>query len=108
MYIYFVYVHMFIHVCVCRKYMFERKNVVKKSTLTDMTAQQEKTAGMLLTFFLVFFSVKFTHQGHIRVSAECSTSYLSFSVSDTGIGIPQQKFKEIFEPFVKGDMSGTW
>jgi PAS domain S-box-containing protein len=57
-------------------------------------------------------AVKFTEQGEIilRVETEaCSAGeiILRFSVSDTGIGIPQEKQKDIFQAFSQADSSVT-
>ncbi|MGE4292223.1 MAG: transporter substrate-binding domain-containing protein [Desulfovibrio sp.] len=57
-------------------------------------------------------AVKFTHQGHIdldirRERQEHGPDMLLFSVRDTGIGIPPNKIKDIFESFVQADSSTT-
>jgi signal transduction histidine kinase len=56
--------------------------------------------------------IKFTQHGRVvlRASVESTTetdTTLHFSVSDTGIGIPQEHQKRIFEPFIQGDGSTT-
>jgi two-component system sensor histidine kinase/response regulator len=61
---------------------------------------------------LVGNAVKFTDQGEVvlRVEAEPSDAdslNLHFSVTDTGIGIPLDKQKVIFEPFSQADTSTT-
>ena len=61
---------------------------------------------------LVGNAIKFTEQGEVvlRVEAEESgpdTLNLHFSVTDTGIGIPKEKQKLIFEPFTQADTSTT-
>jgi len=61
---------------------------------------------------LVANAIKFTAQGEVvvRVTVEGQTANpirLHFTVSDTGIGIPAEKQKVIFEPFVQADASTT-
>ncbi len=59
-------------------------------------------------------AIKFTHRGEIVVKAEKVEPPLShgkvslhISVRDTGIGIPEDKFQEIFESFSQADTSTT-
>ena len=69
--------------------------------------------GQVLTN-LVGNAIKFTHEGAIRVSAVAAMPApgdpqgicrITFSVSDTGIGIPEDKHALIFEAFTQGDGS---
>src|SRR3984957_13404153 len=57
-------------------------------------------------------AIKFTDQGEVvlRVEAEASEPEqltLHFTVTDTGIGVPKDKQKLIFEPFTQADTSTT-
>ena len=64
-------------------------------------------------------AVKFTHQGEVVVLVEIAgteagmaadeggAGCLHFSVSDTGIGIPEERRDEIFNSFTQGDSSIT-
>lgn len=58
---------------------------------------------------LVSNAVKFTHAGSVSVRWEIQTieqdSLLIFEVQDTGIGIPQDRLKAIFESFTQADSS---
>lgn len=61
---------------------------------------------------LVGNSLKFTSEGEVTVSVkkveETDDNYtLRFSVKDTGIGIPKNKLKTIFERFTQGEESTT-
>lgn len=61
---------------------------------------------------LVGNSLKFTQEGEVTVSVkkieENNDNYtLRFSVKDTGIGIPKNKLKTIFERFTQGEESTT-
>ncbi|MCL5779629.1 MAG: ATP-binding protein [Firmicutes bacterium] len=55
-------------------------------------------------------SVKFTHEGSIDILVELlgkdqNQVSLRFSVTDTGIGIPEEQKKSLFEVFTQGDAS---
>ncbi len=57
-------------------------------------------------------AIKFTHHGNIcltvkKLMASSSKATVEFSVSDTGIGIPENKRKEIFESFIQADIDTT-
>lgn len=57
-------------------------------------------------------AIKFTHEGEVslRVGVESSSGEditLHFTVCDTGVGIPEEKRRLIFQPFVQADSSTT-
>jgi PAS domain S-box-containing protein len=58
---------------------------------------------------LVGNAVKFTEKGGVRIDAftimERERNYLRFEVRDTGVGVPVEKRKEIFDEFVQADSS---
>jgi PAS domain S-box-containing protein len=59
---------------------------------------------------LVGNAIKFTERGEVTVRVEAmegDIGLLHFSVLDTGIGIPREKQKLIFEPFSQADASTT-
>ncbi len=56
-------------------------------------------------FNLVGNAVKFTEQGQVRVSARVHGTLLRIAVTDTGIGIKQEKCEEIFHAFQQADSS---
>lgn len=61
---------------------------------------------------LVGNAIKFTEQGEIKVSLsldtdEVSQQSITFEVSDTGIGIEEDKQEQIFEPFRQADERTT-
>jgi len=62
---------------------------------------------------LVGNAIKFTEVGEIEVEVQCvnppgaAQASICFSVRDTGIGIPREKFQAIFESFSQADTSTT-
>lgn len=53
-------------------------------------------------------AVKFTSaNGQVTLSAKPDSRFIKITVSDTGIGIPENKIKQIFEPFHQLDGSST-
>ena len=55
---------------------------------------------------------KFTEKGYIKISAEVTEKdndnvSILFKVSDTGIGIPEDKRQKVFEEFIQADKSTT-
>jgi signal transduction histidine kinase len=71
---------------------------------------QDETRFRQILFNLVGNAVKFTHEGGIVISArqfasseETGTVDLTFSVKDTGIGIPEGEQEKIFDPFKQKD-----
>lgn len=57
---------------------------------------------------LISNAIKFTHEGSINISVKLGTdNFIEISVSDTGIGIPEDKTAHIFSPFTQADESTT-
>jgi signal transduction histidine kinase len=52
-------------------------------------------------------AVKFTEQGSIVVEAHGQQGGIAISVSDTGIGIPPEEMRNIFEPFLQVERAAT-
>jgi signal transduction histidine kinase len=76
------------------------------SNLPFVLADSEKIGWVI--FQLVDNALKFTHKGgKVSLDAIENKPKIMISVSDTGIGIPEKRIPEIFEPFHQLDGSST-
>jgi PAS domain S-box-containing protein len=91
------------------------KRIDLRSEYTGTLPQQVKgDPGRLrqILLNLVGNSLKFTRAGHVCISVAAEEigvdrCMLRFSIRDTGIGIPKDRQKAIFEPFSQADNSTT-
>ncbi len=61
---------------------------------------------------LVSNAVKFTEAGHVKINVKClhedqESAHIYFEVEDTGIGIPANRLKKIFEEFSQASSDTT-
>lgn len=88
----------------------QEKEIVLKTELPDDLPGAEGDGEKLLwaCIQLVDNAVKFTpSHGVVQLSARLDKNRIEVAVSDTGIGIPMERFDEIFEPFHQLDGSAT-
>ena len=83
---------------------------IDPSVSNDLVGDPTRLRQVLLN--LLGNAIKFTHSGGISLRVEpqldCAVPIaLRFTVSDTGIGIPQEKLGQIFERFTQADSSTT-
>ena len=60
-----------------------------------------------ILFHLLSNAVKFTHEGSVRLRISADRQHVTFSVSDTGVGIAPANREAIFEPFWQGESPET-
>jgi signal transduction histidine kinase len=84
------------------------KIVLAKEIMKDvppMYSDQNKVKQILLN--MLSNAAKFTHEGQIKVGVSHDIDTLVVSVTDTGIGIPEEALDRIFEDFQQVDTSTT-
>lgn len=75
---------------------------------TDTNIQADKTKMLQIMHNLLGNAIKFTPEnGSIVINARRVGDYLQVSVKDTGIGIPEESHKDIFNSFRQLDSSAT-
>jgi signal transduction histidine kinase len=80
--------------------------VQKKTSLPPVLADKEKISWVILQ--LIDNAIKFTPPGgSIVVDASLEQDMVTVRVLDTGVGIPEHRVDEIFEPFHQLDGSST-
>ena len=70
-----------------------------------MRSDEERLAQILLN--LLSNAVKFTERGRVTISMAARDHAVSFAVTDTGIGIPEEHLPRLFEEFRQVDGSVT-
>jgi signal transduction histidine kinase len=78
----------------------------------DIDVIADKTRLNQILSNLLSNAIKFTHEGKITLMAKClfatsTKTTIQFMVTDTGIGIPREKQKEIFNSFTQADAATT-
>jgi GAF domain-containing protein/DNA-binding NarL/FixJ family response regulator/anti-sigma regulatory factor (Ser/Thr protein kinase) len=56
---------------------------------------------------LIDNAIKFTERGTVTISVRTTERHIEFCVTDTGVGIPAENLRSIFEIFKQGDSSDT-
>ena len=90
----------------------ERKNDLFVHCLPSMgsiVSDEQKLRQILAN--LLTNAAKFTENGTIGIFVDSTVrndvGYLVVSITDTGVGIPEAKLTQLFQPFMQGDSSST-
>jgi signal transduction histidine kinase/CheY-like chemotaxis protein len=79
--------------------------IEKKEVKTNRTFYTDNYKLNSLLTNLIKNALKFTMKGYVKIGYSITDSMFSFYVSDTGIGIEEEKQKLIFNHFVQADSS---
>lgn len=87
----------------------ENKVQLSRSEASDVLLQADRTRLKQVLLNLLSNAVKYNcAEGKVRLDLEpCGTERLRISVSDTGHGIPPEKFEALFQPFNRLDAENT-
>ena len=82
--------------------MAKKQRLEMRGCDSPLTARADRDKLRQILLNLVSNAVKFTAEGG-RITVECATAGdgVLLRVNDTGIGIPQERLRSIFEPFVQ-------
>ena len=89
------------------QFLFENKNISFKLTVQEFTpvclyGDDVRLRQVLLN--LLGNAVKFTKEGHVILAVSHTDTMIKITVSDTGIGIPEESFPRLFDAFEQVDV----
>lgn len=97
-----------ISTCLAFEQLISKKNIeiVGFDDMEDVTIRGDSAMIDQVVYNLIDNAVKFTNEGgKITITVENLKDYSSFSVTNTGKGIPQKDINKVFDRFYKVDQS---
>jgi PAS domain S-box-containing protein len=74
----------------------------------NIKIQADRMKFKEILYNLLSNAIKFTpEKGEVFVKSKIIDDHIQVSVSDTGVGIPEEKYQSIFDPFKQADSSPT-
>jgi len=87
--------------------MARERGVELRADANGLRIRADGTKLKQVLINLLSNALKCTDEGHVEISAQQQDGEVVFSVRDTGIGIPESHWEQIFEPFTQIDSSTT-
>jgi len=101
----FNFIHFIQSIAGAMKIVAENKGLkfdfIMNGSIPEKIEADEKYLGQIL-YNLLGNAVKFTKFGSVKFKIESTNKKLKFTITDTGIGIPEKQMDEIFSPFMQG------
>lgn len=86
---------------------FSRIELINEISQSFPAVRGDENRLQQILFNLIGNAVKFTEEGHVKVSAQDKGSYVIVSIEDTGPGIPEHRQDDIFFPYEQIDGTTT-
>ncbi len=83
------------------------KGISVHASTNGIRVQADETKLKQVLINLLSNALKYTSEGEVEVTTKKGDGTVIFAVRDTGMGIPQEQFEKIFEPFTQLDSSTT-
>lgn len=78
----------------------KRKQLNHEINCPDICIKTDKFRALRILLNLISNAIKFTHAGSIKINIYSAKDFI-IEIEDTGIGIPEDKCEQIFDPFYK-------
>lgn len=79
----------------------------KQDFTSDLIIYSDSLKIKQILINLLSNAVKYTREGNIDFRATCLEDILQFTISDTGVGIPQSELENIYKPFTRVDENNS-
>ncbi len=82
-------------------------NLLKSPSGKSIKIRTDQTKFNAILTNLIKNAIKFTEKGEIQIGYQVKEKEIEFYVTDTGIGIPEDRLEAIFDRFVQADLTTT-